>query len=225
MTPPRSPVVFVGPSLPMALAGQILPSAVFRPPARRGDLDLVDPDGTDEAILIDGVMVYEHPPSPSETYRLAERGVRVLGASSLGALRAVELRHHGVEGVGWVFDEFRSGRLTADDELLARLDPRTGLAETLFLVNLRYAAACLTASGVLDHGRADRFIGAMAHLHFEQRTRDQAQRIADSIGIKPRTSEEILHPRFDVKALDAMLALRGSRHAPVKAADGQQVLR
>jgi hypothetical protein len=220
MTPSRHPVVFVGPSLRAAAAERLLPSAVFRPPARRGDLDRVDPDRTDEVILIDGVMVYEHPPSPSETYRLAERGVRVLGASSIGALRAVELRDHGVEGIGWVFKEFCSGRLTADDELLARLDPRTGMAETLFLINVRYAVACLTASGALDHSRAGRFVAAIASLHFERRTRLQAEDLAASVGIEPRTFAEIMNPRYDVKAIDAALALRDSRHAPVGATSG-----
>jgi hypothetical protein len=60
----------------------------------------------------------------------------------------------------------------------------------------------------------------MASLHFERRTWAQARRVATSVGIEPRAQEEILHPRFDVKALDAALALRTSRYAS-NANDGQ----
>lgn len=213
MTEGKQAMVFLGPSLPGTAARQILPWAVYRPPARRGDLDAVDPASFDEVFLIDGVMVYEHPPSPSEVYRLVERGVRVVGAASLGALRAVELRTHGVEGVGWVFEEFRSGRVTADDELVARLDPRTGRPVTMFLINLRYAATCLANAGALPADEAGRFLAAMAALHFEARTLAEIQRLASMAGIARKTLDQLLDARFDVKAIDTALALARSRHA------------
>jgi hypothetical protein len=206
-------LVFVGPSLPEEAAKRVLPSAVYQPPARRGDLDAVDPAVFDEVFLIDGVMVYEHPPSPSEVYRLVQRGVRVVGAASLGALRAVELSGLGVEGVGWVFEEYRSGRVTADDELVARLDARTGRAVTIFLINLRYATTRLTNSGLLTADKADRFLTAMAALHFEERTASEVWRLASVAGIASEVVDQLQAARFDVKALDAALALVGSRNA------------
>lgn len=216
------PLVFLGPSLPAAAARRILPQATYRPPARRGDLDAVDADACDEVILIDGVLVYEHPPSPSEVHRLVARGIRVVGAASLGALRAAELSALGVRGVGWVFEEFRSGRVTADDELVARLDPRTGQATTLFLINLRYAAGCLTDDAVLTVDQADRFLSSMAALHFEQRTAAQLQIAAASAGISPAIASCLLEARFDIKARDAASALTRSHGGGALSAQGGQ---
>ncbi|MEV6923929.1 TfuA-like protein [Dactylosporangium sp. NPDC051485] len=218
MTQGTRPLVFLGPSLPETAARRILPEAEYRPPARRGDLDAVDRAAFDEVLLIDGVMVYDHPPSPSEVYRLMQRRVRVVGAASLGALRAVELRKHGMEGVGWVVENYGSGLVTADDELVARLDPRTGRAVTLFLINLRYAAVCLTEAGVLAAEQADRFLTAMAAVHFEQRTGAETRRLASAAGIAPEAADQLMEARFDVKALDAARALAGSRHASPLAA-------
>ncbi len=206
------PLVFLGPSLSLVAAKQILPRAIYRPPARRGDLDGVDPEACDEVVLVDGVMVYEHPPSPSEVYRLVQRGVRVIGAASLGALRAVELFAYGVEGVGWVFEEYRAGRVTADDELVARLDPRSGRADTVFLINLRYALARLVEMKALGNERAGQFLAAMGAVHFEQRTPAEVRRVARTVGITDELVCELLDVRFDIKAKDAALALRCSRY-------------
>lgn len=209
------PMVFLGPSLARDEAADILPMAVIAPPARRGDFDAIDESEVDEVILIDGVMVYDHPPSPSETHRLVARGIRVMGASSLGALRAVELHAHGVEGVGWVYEQVRDRNITADDELVARLDPRTGSAQTIFVVNLRYAMTELAGSGEVTTALADATISAVTARHFEDRTPHAVVDLAVSHGMTPATAQRLLDPRFDIKAADARRALDASRHADV----------
>jgi hypothetical protein len=208
-------MVFLGPSLSRDEAADILPMAVIAPPARRGDFDAIDEGGVDEVILIDGVMIYDHPPSPSETHRLVARGIRVVGASSLGALRAVELHTHGVEGVGWVYEQVRDRIISADDELVARLDPRTGRAQTIFVVNLRYAMAELADIGEVTAALADAAIRAVTALHFEDRTPHAVVDIAVTHGMTPATAQRLFDPRFDIKAADARRALGTSRHADV----------
>jgi hypothetical protein len=196
-------VVFLGPSLSRDAASAILPTADIRPPARRGDLDALDAGSYSEVVLIDGVMVYDHPPSPSEAWRLLDRGIRVSGAASLGALRAVELRRLGMRGSGWVFEAYRSGQVTADDELVARLDPRTGCAETLFLINIRYAAERLVSDARLDPVQATRLLANLSVLHFEERTSAQVSRAAKACGIKTGIAADLANPQFDIKARDA----------------------
>jgi hypothetical protein len=196
-------VVFLGPSLSRDAASAILPAADIRPPARRGDLDALDAGIYSEVVLIDGVMVYDHPPSPSEAWRLLDRGIRVSGAASLGALRAVELRGLGMQGSGWVFEAYRSGRVTADDELVARLDPRTGCAETLFLINIRYATERLVSDARLDPIQATRLLADLSALHFEERTSAEVSRAAKACGIKTGIAADLANPQFDIKARDA----------------------
>ena len=61
---------------------------------------------------------------PSVTHKellyALDAGVRVIGASSLGALRAVELAPFGRDGAGKVFEAYRSGTLDGDDEVALR---------------------------------------------------------------------------------------------------------
>jgi hypothetical protein len=196
-------VVFLGPSLSREAATAILPESEIRPPARRGDLDALDCETYSAAVLIDGVMVYEHPPSPTETWRLLDRGIRVAGAASLGALRAVELCRLGMQGSGWVFEAYRSGHVTADDELVARLDPRTGSAETLFLINIRYAAEQLVAENRLDPLQATRLLTGLSALPFEERTPDELNQASKACGIGPDVATDLTNRRFDIKARDA----------------------
>lgn len=91
-------IVFVGPSLSTD-DRRSFDSVHWLPPAGRGDLDALTGTGL-RVVIVDGYLVHGHPPSPTEVYRLVQRGVDVWGCSSLGALRAAELRQHGVAGSG-----------------------------------------------------------------------------------------------------------------------------
>jgi hypothetical protein len=89
--------VFAGPSLPRCRRPDN-PAIRWYPPAQRGDLDRFDePPGT-AVVLVDGYMIHHYPPSPTEVFHLVERRYEVWGCASLGALRAAELRNHGVCG-------------------------------------------------------------------------------------------------------------------------------
>ncbi|MEV7304560.1 TfuA-like protein [Streptomyces clavifer] len=66
------------------------------------------------------------------------RGVHVIGAASIGALRAAELAPYGMLGVGSVYAAYHRGDITADDEVAVGQAP-DGQWEALTwpLVNLR----------------------------------------------------------------------------------------
>ena len=108
--------VFLGPSLPLAEARARL-DATFLPPVSMGDvLRAVDRRPRIIAI-IDGV--FEQVPAVwhKEILYALSRGIRVFGASSMGALRDAELHCFGMEGVGEVFEAFANGTLEDDDEV------------------------------------------------------------------------------------------------------------
>jgi len=78
-------VVFLGPSLPLEEARRLFPSAEFLPPARMGDVQAALERQPRTLCLIDGY--FEHVPAVwhKEILCALDRGVRVLGASSMGA--------------------------------------------------------------------------------------------------------------------------------------------
>lgn len=194
-------VVFAGPSLPPHARPHVS-NVEWRPPARRGDLDTLTLPGRCRVLLIDGYLIREHPPSPTEVFGLIDRGHEVWGCASLGALRAAELRHHGMNGFGWVYDRIVDRTITCDDELVAPLDPRTGEARGIFLANIRFGLTALTDTGRVSEQQASSLIEELRAVHFEQRTSMHWRHLAKSAGLEPAAVDDVL--ASDVKRQDAV---------------------
>jgi hypothetical protein len=201
-----APIVYLGPSLPRAEADRML-AADYRPPVRRGDLP-AQHDGI--VLIIDGEFDQSFSVSPQEIVRLLEHGARVLGASSMGALRAAELYTYGMEGLGWIFEAYQSGRIEGDDEVALTYSPFDYRPLTVPLVNVRYWLERLAAEGTLDRPLARRLIAKARKVFYAERTvarlRDAWTQVVD-----PATVEGLLvalrETAADVKAADTRLAL------------------
>lgn len=202
----RRLVVFLGPSCALDVAAAVVANADFRPPARRGDVLAAQRSGAQVIVLIDGLMIYDYAPSPREVAEVAERAM-VIGAASMGALRAVELRGREVEGIGWVYDQFLSGSIDADDEVLVRMDPRTGAPTTEPLVRTRYALGRLHDDGVVSAATARSAIRRLRDVPFDERTPERIDRVCIEMGVDPGAVDRLHDDRFDVKRADTVLAL------------------
>jgi hypothetical protein len=206
----KAPIIFAGISITVAEAEKLMPQARVLPPAHRGDIARAVKNGAREIYLLDGTMVYDYPPSPSEVAEALTDGVRIIGASSLGALRAVELRAHPLmHGIGWVYESVLSGRLVGDDELTARIDPISGLPSNLFLANVLYGCLQLQAQGCLTRRQADAIVTGLRQVYFEDRTAALLLRLASVAGVSQSIVELLMHQQFNVKRLDALACLKG----------------
>ncbi|MFG2439695.1 TfuA-like protein [Streptomyces sp. NPDC048508] len=109
--------VYVGPTLEKSVPEFAEPGMRVCPPARHGDLIADALRDGDTVVLIDGV--YHQAPALRHKEILAAmgRGVRVIGAASIGALRAAELAPFGMLGVGAVYTAYAQGKITGDDEV------------------------------------------------------------------------------------------------------------
>ena len=128
--------VFLGPSLDKKTAEEILP-ATYLPPAKRGDLAAAVRDGADIICLIDGVFHQDSAVAHREILFALKHGVRVIGASSMGALRAAEMDTLGMEGIGEIYQMYKSGELDSDDEVALVFDPDSGISLSEPLINIR----------------------------------------------------------------------------------------
>jgi hypothetical protein len=164
-------VAFVGPSLAWREA-RTLVAARLLPPARQGDVFRVLRDEHPRAIaLVDGV--FESQPSVWHHELLAAHaaGVRVLGASSMGALRAAELPGV-VTPVGTIARKYLSGEWN-DDAWVALLhaDQRHHFRPlTVPHVNVWATARAARARGVLGAARARALVAASEALFYQDRT-------------------------------------------------------
>jgi hypothetical protein len=202
-------VVFLGPSLDLDTARAIL-DATFRPPAKRGDVTAAVANGAAVIGLIDGVFFQDAAVGHREILAALRRGVRVIGASSMGALRAAEMESFGMEGVGEIYRRYASGELEADDEVALVFDPYTGSALSEPLVNVRYALELAESAGVLDGGECRALLSATSDLYYPDRTyRRIAAEAAPCIGddAVSRFLAFIEEEKPDLKREDAVRAL------------------
>ena len=162
-------VVFLGPSLSRARAEQII-EADFRPPAKRGDIYLAARQGAKIILLIDGVFFQECSVAHKEVIYALEAGARVVGASSMGALRACELDIYGMVGVGKIYEAYKSGHLVSDDEVALIFDPFSWEPRSEPLVNIRFNLDLAWKKGVISASCKDRLFHCALAQYFPDRT-------------------------------------------------------
>jgi ribosomal protein S12 methylthiotransferase accessory factor len=202
-----SPIVFLGPSLPVAEARGFL-AADYRPPIRRGDLESLS-EGQVVGI-IDGVFDQNLSVSPTEIRNAIARGVRVAGSSSMGALRAAEVRE--MEGFGRIHRMYREGAIEDDDEVALVFDPDTGRPLSEPMVNIRYAVERLARPGTIEAETARRILTAAKRLHYRDRN---YRRILIEAGLSQRSDADALINllrMYDLKREDAISLLEKLPH-------------
>ncbi|MFI0923363.1 TfuA-like protein [Streptomyces sp. NPDC021012] len=199
--------LFLGPTLP-AFDGpadiRVLPPIVagdlLRLPLREGDV----------VGIVDGYFHQQLSVRHKEILAVMDRGVRVLGSSSMGALRAAELDVFGMHGVGQVYEDYRVGRIDGDDEVALRHGPpESGYrAMSVPLVNMRETFAAAHRDGICDEETADRIVDALRSLPYAQRTYRLLPALADEAGVSKQKLAELeaycVRNPVDVKRADAL---------------------
>ncbi len=109
-------VVFAGPSLPLERRPHD-PGFTWCPPAVAGDAWGLSGRSPRAVVLIDGLFDDSPAIRHNELLVLIAQGIPLIGAASMGALRAAELHSLGMIGVGRIFAAFAGGRLEGDDEV------------------------------------------------------------------------------------------------------------
>lgn len=115
-------LLFAGPSL-SGTTRPIPPGVELRPPARAGDVAAAIPARPRAMAIVDGVFAIAPAVWHKEILDALAQGIPVLGAASLGALRAAELHMFGMEGVGEIYAACRDGALVRDDAVLVSHAP------------------------------------------------------------------------------------------------------
>jgi len=206
-------VVFLGPSLPRDKAEKVL-EADFRPPAKRGDIYQAAKEGAGIILLIDGVFFQECSVAHKEVIYALEAGAKVLGASSMGALRASELDIYGMEGIGKIYQAYKSGHLVSDDEVALVFDPFSWEPRSEPLVNIRFNLDLAWQMGVISSSCKDRLFHCAQARYFPDRTYERM--LSDAMALVAekellRFREFLDKEKRDFKMEDAVLALERVR--------------
>jgi hypothetical protein len=212
-------LVFLGPTLPVAEARALL-DAEYLPPARMGDVYRLLSHRVRRIVLIDGVFHGVPSVWHRELIDALVDGVEVIGASSMGALRAAELAPHGMRGIGEVFAWYRDGIIDGDDEV-ALVHGEADMAYkplSMPLVNLRATLRLLETSGHISAGEHTALVDWLKDQPYPSRS---VRSLAASpiLSAWPASRAEAVlaaaTDRFiDVKRDDAMAALAFAASTP-----------
>ena len=213
---PGTTVVFLGPSLDRVSAEKIL-EADYRPPVKRGDVLQALADGAGRIGIIDGVFFQESAVGHREILSALNKGIPVVGSSSMGALRAAELDVHGMVGIGEIYREFKQGELESDDEVALIFDPESYFPLSEPLVNIRHNLTQAVSQGIIRKETEEQLIRETQRIYFPQRTYEKIFSAAKASGTVPTEEIECLRKFLetdgeDLKQKDAILALEYLRN-------------
>jgi len=164
-------IIFAGPSLPPSLA-PLFPALEWRPPLTQGDLFRA---ATERPALIGVVDAYFERVATvwhKEILWAMAEGIHVYGAASIGALRAAELAAFGMQGVGVIFEQYRSSALIDDDDVALQHGPADldYVQLTEAMVNVRATIDHAADLGIIGSALAANLLGIAKSLFYKERT-------------------------------------------------------
>jgi TfuA protein len=203
-----STVIFAGPSISRERIRAITDSRI-EDPIRRGDLNRLTEFET--FVILDGEFGQSLSVSPKEILDVIDGGKTVIGASSMGALRASELDCYGMIGIGWVYRRFARASVRRDDEVALVFSPFDFTPVTLPMVNVEYWLEVLRADEVISPKEARSVSKVVSKIFFAERTEASVLKTIGSIFGTHTLGKMLEHSGGnipDIKALDAEDAIR-----------------
>ncbi len=225
--PERKIHVYVGPTCPADEILQRFPDVVVHPPAAHGDFFSPELESGDVAVVVDGFYHHKLGLRHKEYLYALDRGVTVIGAASIGALRALELDSFGMRGVGAVYELYRAGVFDGDDAVaVAHEDEAPYSSLSVPLVNLHAAAQAASIAGILPAADVDNVVSALRAEYYPSRTPARVLHILRRSG-RPELAEwyerqvaDDPHV-FDRKRRDCLAAVDAAHHLSTAGAVGR----
>jgi hypothetical protein len=201
-------IVFAGPSLD-GTELRALSTVAHAPPIKRGDLAATDQ--YDVVVILDGEFGQNDSVSPKEILSVLEKGKTVIGAASMGALRASELDRSGMIGIGWVYDYFRRQPVRRDADVALAYSIFDFKPMTVPMVDVEYWMEGALAAGLIDRRGRTVVLKAARRLFFADRTTD---RLMGS-----------LRRAIGDRHLQSLLAFSGGNIPSIKSIDAEAAIR
>lgn len=209
------PIIYLGPTLSREKAIKIL-DADYRDPAKKGDFLMLSQDSDEKKYVgfIDGVFLHDYPPSPIEVYHLATRkNIELIGASSLGALRAVELEKFGMKGIGKIFQLYKNGIINADDEVAVTFVRENNILQSEAMIDIRFNLFLAYKKGIIANQTKKRIAKIAKNIYFPFRNYEDIikltqQQFPSIYNELESFRSYILKNRDSLKARDAIKLLK-----------------
>ena len=205
--------MFAGPSLNGAASLASENGVSLLPPVKRGDVErLVSTRRPAVMAIVDGQFHQCLSVGHAEIRLALARGWQVWGLSSMGAIRACEMRHMGMRGFGEVYEWFRRDEDFRDDEVALTHGPTSPyIALSEPLIHLRVWLQELVKMRLLSAAQEKRLLKELMAMWFGERTLSRVRAMV--LALIPNHSEEVDKTlagfdRFRLKSLDLAEFLR-----------------
>jgi len=134
----------------------------------------------------------------------------------MGALRAAEMNHYGMIGVGRVFEMYASGEIQGDDEVALVFDPETMEPLSEPLVNMRFFLDQAVADRAMDPSQRTKVLEKLRSVYYPRRTKRSFESMAAEV--LDESGREAFQRYFtikyrDIKREDALTVLETVKKA------------
>lgn len=205
-------IIYAGLSLPFDEAKAILDShedikVIYKRPIKRGDLSIDLKENPDIIGIIDGVFHQNSAVGHKEILNAIDNGVKVFGASSMGALRASELDTLGMTGIGYCYEQYANGTIDSDDEVAVMLDGESLEALSVPLISMRYVFDEAVLQNIITESEKEDLIKVAKSTFYPKRNYAQTLSESDLDNDKKDKLINLIRETEDIKKQDAKLLI------------------
>ena len=201
-------IIYTGLTLPFDEAKEILDThdnieVIYKRPIKRGDIGEALKENPDIIAIIDGVFHQSSAVGHKEILNAMNKGIKVYGASSMGALRASELDSLGMVGMGYCYEQYATGEIESDDDVAVMLDSDTLEPLSTPLISMKYVFTKAVDENILTENEKDELL-QIAKSEFYPK-RNYAQTLSKSTLDNDKKSEliDFIRQTEDIKKTDA----------------------
>ena len=201
-------IVYTGLSISFDEAREILDSSenvevIYKRPIQRGNLGEALKENPDIIGIIDGVFHQNSAVGHKEILNALKKGIKIIGASSMGALRASELDVLGMKGIGYVYRQYAEGHVDSDDDVAVMLDSETLEALSEPLINMKYVFDNAADANIITDDEKEELLRISKETFYPKR--NYAKTLAES-SLDSRKKDELIdfiRKSKDIKKEDA----------------------
>lgn len=206
-------IIYTGLSLSFDEAKEILDShddveVIYERPIKRGDLGQALKENPDIIGIIDGVFHQNSSVGHKEILNVIDNGITVVGASSMGALRASELDSLGMIGIGYVYKQYATGKVASDDDVAVMLDSESLEALSEPLINMDYVFNNAVNENIITPDEKDELIKIAKSTFYPKRNYSQTLSESDLDDETKGQLIDFIHTSVDIKKEDAKELIR-----------------
>lgn len=198
-------VIYTGLSISFDEAKSIL-DVEYHPPVKRGDIYKLISTRNDINIIgiIDGVFHQSPAVAHKEILKALNQGIKVIGGSSMGALRACELYPYGMIGVGNIFNDYKNGIIESDDDVAVTFNPETLEQMSESWINIKYNLEKAKNNNIINQEQKNELLDIAKNTYYPKRSFEYTIKKSDlSSEDKNSLMKYLKKNGFDVKYEDA----------------------